>query len=144
MSWQCTCMVFTDDPLAPDWTINWRLLSGKEVWRPPGIHTYERYGGLINVYKAKKATCSCKCGFPSLFLLNRICIEAFNYKMIHIFFCLRKAWFAGSYRSKRTRSQMTMLYLFKCPNDTSWLLEIKTVKVILLYFVMSLSNYILK
>lgn len=57
---------------------------------------------------------------------------------------IRKAWLAGTNWSKRTRSQMTMLYLFECPNDTSWLLEIKTVKVILLYFVMSLSKYILK
>lgn len=34
-------MVFTVDPLAPDWTISWRLLSGKEVWRPTGMHTYK-------------------------------------------------------------------------------------------------------
>lgn len=32
-------MVFTVDPLAPDWTISWRLLSGKEVWSPTGMHT---------------------------------------------------------------------------------------------------------
>lgn len=59
---------------------------------------------------------------------------------------IRKAWFAGSYWSRRMRSHMTMLYLFKCPNDTSWLQEIKPVKAILLYFVMSLSYiyYILK
>lgn len=41
-----TCMVFTDDPLAPDWTISWRLLSGNEVWRPTGMHTCDRYLSL--------------------------------------------------------------------------------------------------
>lgn len=35
-----TCMVFTVDPLAPDCTISWRLLSGKDVWSPIGMHTY--------------------------------------------------------------------------------------------------------
>lgn len=39
--WGGTCMVFTVDPLAPDWTISWRLLSGKEVWSPTGMHTFE-------------------------------------------------------------------------------------------------------
>lgn len=57
LMWVClTCMVFTVDPLAPDWTISWRLLSGKDVWSPPGMHTYEeKHHMVINLKKCEES-----------------------------------------------------------------------------------------